>query len=239
MTSETPILGYPQPPTAHQHERVGALPGSYVWGTVVVGTDEDSVADLVLAFDAWAEAELATPVDREYLCRFHEGICRLMALRPDPARLLSPSVATPTENPAADLRRWLSPEIAMPSIAAACGVSERAFYGWLAGAGMRERNARRLHQVRSIVQALMLRRGREQTIEWLLSPQRSLDLATPLDALAAGDQDRVLTLITDSLARATPRPAGPMIAENVGEDFSSYDLAMAQGDPRRRRRRRT
>src|SRR5436309_3275127 len=137
MTSETPILNYTWPMAVHEHQAIPALPGSHARGTVVVGTDENRVADLVLAFNAWAEGELATPVDEEYLCRFHEEICRLMALRPDPARLLSASAPTPTENPAADLRRWLSPEIAIPSIAAACGVSERGFYGWLAGGGMR------------------------------------------------------------------------------------------------------
>jgi len=209
----------------------------------VLGTEEGTIADLVSAFDAWAEADIGTPVDEDYLRCFHREICKLMALRPEPARLLSPSAPAPTHNPAADLRRWLSPEIAIPSIAAACGVSERGFYGWLAGGGIRERNARRLHQVRAVVQALMSRVGRQRTIEWLLSPQPALDLVAPLDALAAGDQNRVLDLITDSLSRTMARPTGPMIAEDVGEDFSSYDLALVQAGPEyqpaRRRRRRT
>jgi len=247
MTSETPILGYPELEhtwlaAATPHDRPSYFARGYSSGTVVLGTEERTIAELVTAFGAWAEADAATPVDEDYLCRFHRQICKVMSLRPGPARLLSPSTPAPTQNPAADLRRWLSPEIAIPSIAAACGVSERGFYGWLAGGGMRERNARRLHQVRAIVQALMLRLGRDRTIEWLLSPQRALDVTAPLDALAAGDQDRVLGLVTDSVARTKARPAGPRIAEDAGDDFSSYGLAVTQAgveyQPRRRRRRR-
>jgi hypothetical protein len=206
---------------------------------VVVDATENRKDELIQLFDAWAQPFAdRTPVDNEHLCQ-------LLRLMPQTSLLVAERHApAATKNPAEDLRRWLAPEISVPSIAAACGVSERGFYGWLAGGGIRERNARRLHGVRAIVQALMLRLGRAKTIEWMLSPRAELGLTPPIAALAEGRHEDVLRALDLSLpATAPPAMSGPRFAEDTAEHFSSEDLLLEQVDdaerrPRRRRRRR-
>jgi hypothetical protein len=197
-------------------------------------------ADLATLFDAWIETSLdRTPISDDQ----HQRLCTLLAALPaDGLLVASRHKPAAGENPAADLKRWLTPDVSVPTIAEACGVSTRAFYGWLEGGGIRERNARRVHDVRSIVQALMLRLGRPRAIAWLLSSQPALDLRSPLDAMRTEGLDRVLDLLR-SVIPATSRPpiAGPRIAEDEEEDFSFQELRLEQLGPdfrpRRRRRR--
>jgi hypothetical protein len=247
MTSETPIVAYSRhnvtwEPVFSTGAGVGHLHNQPPGSTTVIGIRKAAVAGLISAFDAWYEAGHVTPVDTEFICHSQPALCKAIDMHPEPTFLGFRPHAAPSTNPAIDLREWLSPDIAIASLAAACGVSERGFYGWLAGGGIRERNARRLHQVRSITHALMRVFGRDGAIEWLLTPQKRLALATPLDALAADRQTEVLALVSAAATRSAPPAAGPMIAEDLTEDFSSYDLALSQAGPqykpRKRRRRR-
>jgi hypothetical protein len=244
MTSETPFVGFAAPdrngaagPTAP----VPVLTGALMPSTIICGTSRAAVPGLAGGFDNWADAYAATPVDIELLCHKYPAMCDAVAYQ-QPTLLAAPVVAAPTSNPAIDLRDWLTPDISIASLAAACGVSDRGFYAWLAGGRIRERNAVRLHQVRAVVQSVFRARGRQATIRWLLTPQARLDLSNPLDALAAGRQIDVLQLVTAALSRGNARTSGPTIAEDTGEAFSSYELAVEQQgpgySPRVRRRRR-
>jgi len=195
-------------------------------------------AELLEYFDAWGKARTERTRSQSLWLKdwaaWEVDYDLLVADRHD---------AAPTSSPAEDLRRWLAPQISIASIAKACGVSERGFYGWLEGGGMREKNARRLHQLRATVQALMLRMDRSQVVEWLLTPQASLDLTSPIEALGETRYDEVVGLLTEAIpARSRPPRTGPVIAEDTAEDFDTFELTSTASDSaardRRKRRRR-
>jgi hypothetical protein len=227
MTSETPLVAGDLKRSNEAASRLSNLVvgASFQSGsiTLVCGIDRTAVINLADGFERWADAFDFTPVE----CCISDD-WPVMVRYEQPMLMATPFVPLPTENPASDLRDWLTPQIGIASIAAACGVSDRSFRNWLAGTPIRQRNAARVHQVRSIVQTLLRALGRDGMIAWLLTPQVSLGLVAPLDALKQDQQTNVLRLVTGRAARVGPRPSGPMIAESADEDFSSYQLAADQ-----------
>jgi hypothetical protein len=203
----------------------------------------ESREDLLPRFDQWGELAIAfTPLPRDWNVSEHNWNARdFWANVASPAPLLSqPTSVLASDNPAQDLHSWLtgSGGIAVKRIAAACGVSERGFYDWLKGAGIRERRAQRVHQFRAIAQALMLRLGRKGAIAWLVTPQLELSFVSPMDLLAEGRYGEVATALQEALPRKLAPKSGPMIAQDVEGDFDTRAMEEASGIERPLRRGR-
>lgn len=133
-------------------------------------------------------------------------------------------------NAAVELRELLAPELTIASIAGMCGVSERGFYNWLDGKGIRESRSRRLMELRSLVRALKLQRGRDGAISWLLKSNPALDSSTPMEAIKNDEIRRVLPLAVQIRPRSR-QSILPTIEDHDAPDSTEALVEQGRLDP--------
>ncbi len=225
-SSATPVVSL-RPGTPDEWLEFGPRyrPARHYWeDTRLVGIDPGHTSGIVVlerTFDGWnAIGANATAIGTTRFAELLAGFC--------------PAVIRPTRdgarysNAAAELKDLLAPELTVTSVAAMCGVSERGFYNWLDGKGIRESRSRRLLEVRALVRAQTLQMGRDNTIAWLQRPHPDLDFESPLDVIKRGEMRRVLPLAIQTRAPRRPLSIIPF-GEDVDEQIDTTEILAEQG----------
>jgi hypothetical protein len=176
---------------------------------------------LELIFNAWhAIGVNATPIATTGYSDLLEGF--------SPALIRTTDVGRRYMNAAAELKSLLAPALTIASIASLCGVSERGFYNWLDGGGIRERRSRRLLEVRSLARALTLRLGRDGATTWLQRPHPDLGFEAPMEVIQRDDIKRVLPLVVGTRRTAQPHSLIPIV-EDVSNEIDATEVLNEQG----------